>query len=235
MPFSTYRHRRTLLKGLLVGSTTLAAGPLLTSCATFGRSPRGFVEIQGEVRLDGRLVKEGTAWDGAGKLSTGPRARAILVAGDDAFLLHELTEIEFPARSVASVSLISTAQADAISTIYLVRGKLLAVFRPGDERRLMTPVASIGIRGTGLYLETNAEKSYLCTCYGTIDLESRTDPNVRESLTTQHHEAPRFLYRGIDKESARLEKAPMLGHTDEELLRLEAAVGRKPPFAHSSY
>ena len=91
---------------------------------------------------------------------------------------------------------------------------------------MRTLTAVIGIRGTGVYLETDSEKTYVCTCYGTSHLQVKDVPEISETVTTLHHDQPRFIYSG----KKRIEFAPVINHSDQELILLERLVGRIPPF-----
>ena len=53
--------------------------------------------------------------------------------------------------------------------------------------------ATIGIRGTGLYLESGNARDYFCLCYGEADLASTANPDVRERVVSNGHESPRFI------------------------------------------
>jgi len=108
----------------------------------------------------------------------------------------------------------------------LVTGKLLSVFGSGRERRLVTATASIGIRGTGAYLEAEPARTYFCLCYGEADVAA-TMGGARESVNTSHHESPRYIYG--DGRSRTIVPAYMSNHTDSELIMLESLVGRSPP------
>jgi len=75
-------------------------------------------------------------------------------------------------------------------------------------------------------LEVDAEKTYICTCYGTAKIEAKTDPENAETVTANHHDHPRFIYNVYN----RIESAPMINHIDPELVVLEKLVGRIPPW-----
>jgi hypothetical protein len=107
-----------------------------------------------------------------------------------------------------------------------VTGKLLGVFGSGGERRLVTATATIGIRGTGAYIEAEPTRTYFCLCYGTAEVAA-TLGGARESYTTRHHESPRYIYG--DKRSRAIVPASVANHTDSELIMLESLVGRSPP------
>ena len=110
-------------------------------------------------------------------------------------------------------------------TLRLVTGALLSVFGRGAAKRVVTPTSTIGIRGTGLYVESQPERSYVCNCYGEILIAAADDANVTERITSRHHDAPRYVSKG------RITPAPFINHTDVELALIEALVGRTPPFS----
>ena len=111
----------------------------------------------------------------------------------------------------------------------LVTGKLLSVFGRGP-RRIATSTATIGIRGTGIYIEAEAERTYVCTCYGVVDLQASNMPAAKETVRTIHHDAPRYIYAHGEMPIQMIQTAPVMNHSDAELIMLEALVGREPPF-----
>jgi hypothetical protein len=106
----------------------------------------------------------------------------------------------------------------------LATGALLSVFGAG-AKRVVTSTASSGIRGTGLYVESEPDRSYVCTCYGEVQIATLADANVNERIVSKHHDAPRYVTKD------RIEPAPFINHTDLELSLIEALVGRTPPFS----
>lgn len=58
-------------------------------------------------------------------------------------------------------------------------------------------------------------------------------PEARETVSTTHHDAPRYVYAHGEMPIKMIEQAPVVNHTDAELTMLEALVGRKPPFVGS--
>ena len=112
-------------------------------------------------------------------------------------------------------------------------GALLSVFESGRRKEIQTVTATIGIRGTGIYIEAEARRTYACTCYGEAVLTPVDEPQSAETVRTKQHDQPRFIYgKGMPR---MLEAARVVNHTDLELQMLEALVGRKPPFAPRLY
>ena len=212
-----YRRREWLRRALLGG----AALPLLLRDAVAARGQgRGLIRARGEVRINGIAARAGAQVNPGDAVTTAPGSMAVFVVGRDAFLLRENSE------------LLTTGGRALIAGLRLVSGKLLSVFARGP-RRISTPTVTIGIRGTGIYVEAEAERSYVCTCYGTADLQATNMPGAEETVKTTHHNAPRYIYAHGDMPIKMIEAAPVINHTDAELIMLEALVGRQPPFVRS--
>lgn len=182
---------------------------------------RSIFSMSGDVRVNGKPATMDTVIKPTDTITTGPGARLVGAVGKDALLLREKSELQLEIEEGAR------------SLFRLVNGAMLSVF--GKRRRnqrltLNTPVATIGIRGTGVYTESFADNTYLCTCYGTVEMASNTDPDQTEVLSASYHDAPKFILK--DPEAGKLiTPAPFRNHTDLELMTLEALVGREVPFA----
>jgi hypothetical protein len=100
-----------------------------------------------------------------------------------------------------------------------VTGAVLTVFSPGRSRQLTTSTATIGIRGTAVYLEAERGRTYVCTCYGEAELRSAFDPRSRETVRTKRHDQPRYVMAKSSPQM--LMQAPVANHTDAELRTLE--------------
>ncbi len=212
------RARRRWLRRALLGGIALPL--LLRDAFAASDRPNGLLEVKGEVQINGRPAKLGAALKPGDSVATAPGSSAVFVIGKDAFLIREKSEL----HTAGGVAL--------AGVLRLVTGKLLSVFGSGS-RRIVTPTATIGIRGTGIYIEAEAERSYVCTCYGVADLQASAMPEARETVRTTHHEAPRYVYAHGEMPIKMIEPAPVINHTDVELVMLEALVGRVPPFVGS--
>ena len=187
--------------------------------------PRGtsIFSMSGDVRVNGKPATMDTVITPNDTVTTGPGARLVAAVGQDAMLLREKSELQMKLEQGAR------------SFFRLVDGAMLSVF--GKRRRnqrltLNTPVATIGIRGTGVYTESASDNTYLCTCYGTVDMASQTDPDRIETLTATYHDAPKYILKDPE-DGALITPAPFKNHTDLELMTIEAIVGREVPFAVS--
>ncbi len=191
-----------------------------------GRAPRPLPEgvsifrLKGEVTVNGEAATAETMIGPGDHIRTGANSELVAVIGDDAFMLRENSDLELSLGDRARQGL------------RLLTGALLSVFGERDEDARLearTPVAAIGIRGTGLYMEAREDRSYICNCYGQIELSASDDPSQRETIVSRHHDDPRWVLREAE-DGRRILPAPFINHSDMELIVLESLVGRQVPF-----
>lgn len=214
--------RRTLLRGAT--AATIAAGMLhLRVALAAGTLPPGVAQVKGDVRINGKPAERGQRVAPGDVIVTGRDGELVFVAERDAFLVRANSRIEFG----------SAAARGAVTVLRVLTGALLSVFESGARREIRTTTATIGIRGTGIYVETEAQRTYACTCYGEAVLTPVDDPAAAETVRTRRHDQPRYIYgKGMPQMMA---AAPVVNHTDAELQMLEALVGRKVPFEPGTY
>ena len=214
-------NRRELLTFISLFGVMGTISFLLNGCNFY----RGFRQIEGEVLLNGRRVSseqmkgpEGVSVPSDASISTGAQASAVFVIGRDAFLMRENSRVELNPNLL-------DRKKNEISGFNLRSGAILSVFAR-NKRTLRTLSALIGIRGTGVYIETDSDKTYVCTCYGTSYMQVIDSPEINETVTTLYHDQPRSIY----SREKRIDHAPVINHSDQELILLERLVGRVPPF-----
>ncbi len=211
--------RRGLLIAMLAAGL-FGAAPWPARAAIFGQVPkqmppgRSIYDLSGQVMVNGKAAGPGTIIGPNDVVETMARSRAVFVVGKDAFLLRDRSRLELSGTRVL------------VNTLRLLSGKLLSVFGR-SEHRLDTATATIGIRGTGLYVEADPELTYACTCYGVTNIAATADSSAAETIDSQHHDAPRYIAAGGGR---LIQPAPFKNHSDEELWLIEALVGRTPSF-----
>ena len=183
-----------------------------------GQVEKGVHRVRGDVRVNGAPAKEGMDVKAGDVVSTGAASEVVFVTGRDAFLIRANSRVEAQ----------GTVGALVLSGLRIVTGAVLSVFSPGETKTLRTTTATIGIRGTAVYVEAEEARTYVCTCYGEADVASAMDPSARETLSTRHHDQPRYVM-GMGAPQM-LMGAPVVNHTDAELVFLESLAGRRPPF-----
>lgn len=203
-------------------TSTVALAGMLHDVLARGTDPQlqGMRKLSGDVRVNGKPASEGMLVLPGDTVTTGAGATAIYVIGRDAYLQRAGSSISF-----------------AKDALRVISGKLLSVFGKGDKQ-ITVPTATIGIRGTGCYIETGAEggkeRTYFCLCYGTADITPSAVPSYTASITTHHHDKPQWIYADPAMPTG-MADAKVINHTDAELEMLEALVGRVPPFMSGDY
>ncbi len=216
--------RRNWLLRTAAGAAALAAGMAQLRLALAAETvAQGVSRVRGEVLIGGKPAMQGMEVRPGDVITTGRGAELVYVVGRDAFLARSGSRIEFSGAASETV----------VRSLRLVTGALLSVFETGRERRIQTPTAAIGVRGTGIYVELEQARTYACTCYGEAELVPVDAPQEAETVRTTHHEQPRYIYpKGMPR---MIERAPLINHTDAELILLESLVGRQVPFDPKRY
>ncbi len=178
---------------------------------------RSFYEVSGQVMVNGKVATLATQVGVNDTIETGKAAQAVFVVGLDAYILRDNSRMELKGSRVF------------VDQLRLFTGALLSVFGKGP-RLVHCPTSTIGVRGTGLYLEAQPDVTYVCTCYGATDIAASDDPGISESIVSTHHDAPRYVLARPDQ-GRRIVPAPFKNHTDLELTLIESLVGRTPPFS----
>lgn len=119
-----------------------------------------------------------------------------------------------------------------INGLRMLSGKLLTVSR-NTPMRVRTSTATIGIRGTGFYMEADPELTYFCTCYGTTDVFASDDPASNTTVVSLHHDRPLYIVKG-EGSGNNIRNAPFINHTDQELAVIETLVDRTTPFVFAN-
>jgi hypothetical protein len=177
---------------------------------------QGVQRIEGSVTVAGRAASIGTPVAVGDRVATGANSSAVIVVGQDAFLMR--------ANSV----IVTHGERGTLSRLLIETGRVLSVFGK-KPLEIKASIASIGIRGTGCYIEVAPEDVYFCLCYGEAQVDG---PRMESKLVkTTHHESPLLLTESGGVMSAK--PGPFRNHTDAELIMLEALVGREPPFVKS--
>lgn len=223
--------RELLVKLLTVGAFAAGAQIFPSVVNGMGGIPKvlpagkSFFDISGDVKVNNSPANLNTFVKNNDVVTTGPGAHAVFVVGADAFILRSNSRMEIEGNEI-------------ISTIRLFSGKLLSVFgnrKNKHKLHIRSATATIGIRGTGVYMEADPEKTYLCTCYGATDIQSSVDKNEIARIIAEHHEKPKYILAKPSRQGKLITPAPMLNHTDSELVLIEELVGREPPFDIEDY
>ncbi len=175
--------------------------------------------LKGAALVNGQAANIETRINAGDRVETGDDSEIVFAVGGDSFLLRSNSNMEIGGGNFL------------VQGLRLLSGSLLSVFAArnnSDSLTLGAPTATIGIRGTGVYLEVEPDLTYVCTCYGKVALSAKDDPNDSELIATKNHDTPRYISSKAVK-GTRIRSAPVINHDNKELELLEAIVGRKVP------
>jgi len=215
--------RRVLIQALAAGLFSLAGDAV---GQIFGAAPRrlpagqSFYRVSGRVLVNNQQASLQTPVRVGDTVETAGNAEAVFIVAADAFMLRGGSRMVIETPPVRS---------GLTSSLRLVTGKLLSVFGRGRPTRIATTTATIGIRGTGVYTESDPEQTYFCTCYGVTDIEATADPESKTRVTATQHDRPLYIVKDGGR-GKNIREAPFVNHTDQELMLIETLVGRVPPF-----
>jgi len=202
-------HRRTLLQLAALGPMGWLLRALADDSTTMTTGVR---QLKGSATINGQAAHVGSPVNDGDVVETGPDSQIIYVIDRDAFLQRANSRVEVGGSSLKRI-------------LRLTTGALLGVFGKGNKT-LYTSTATIGIRGTGCYLESQADRSYVCLCYGGAELIPTAAPEKAIAYQSKHHDTPYWV---LDSGEF-VQPAKMINHTDAELELLEGLVGRVPAF-----
>src|SRR6478672_4516683 len=218
--------RRLLMEAVAAALFSTAIGSGNVAAQVLGSRPaplpkgKSIYRIEGQVLVDGQPATPDTQIAANSTVQTGKDSEVIYAVGETAHLQRSESQVTMETKEANSV---------IVSGIRVLTGKILSVFPSGRAVRMTTRNASIGIRGTGVYMESDPEQTYFCTCYGTADIASASDPTSRETVVSSHHDRPLYILTG-QQLGQNIRAALFINHTDQELMLIEALVGRTPPF-----
>ena len=213
---------RTLIGGLF-GLTGLAYESWAVDL--FGGRPGKLPPGRSIYRITGKVLVNGTAADAATHIAAGDTietsagSELVFAVGSSAHLAREKSRVVFEAAE---------GSAEHVAGITLHQGKILSVFGSAASK-LVTPTAAINQASGGSYTEADAEQTYFCNCYGASEIAAVKDPQSTQNVVTQHHDKPLYIVADAQPGNA-IRSAPFINHTDQELMLIEALVGRRPPF-----
>ncbi len=163
------------------------------------------VEFIGDILVNGSRLRNGQMIQTGDAIETGPDSNLIFVLGNSSFQVRQNTRVT--AERGATLS--------AVSVLRLITGAVASVWGKGGRRQIVTPTLTAGIRGTGVYTEVfpaQANRSYFCNCYGTVEMQAGQD---RTTSRASYHQS--FWGEAQAKDGRTLTPAKAINHTDEEL------------------
>jgi hypothetical protein len=206
-------HRTNFLSQFLIG---LSVFLIFLSSNSFAADSNLIQRIEGKVLLNKKPATQGALVKSADEITTLPNSKAVVLYEDEVYQIRENTTFVLP----------SGVNKD--NTSNLVKGSVLAAFTPGKPRQMkIGGLATLSIRGTGIYARSDDEGVHFCLCYGHSTLASH-DHSVDLDTASKFHKdlivskdgnirTPKFTERKLD-------------HTSRENIELEKLLNRPSPF-----
>jgi hypothetical protein len=205
--------RRRLLQQMAAGVAGGLSGLLQQALAAQPSGVRqGLHRADGTVLVNGQPAGAGMILPPGATVDTSDASQAIYVVGSDAYLQRSRSQVVISSGGAAGV-------------FRVITGAVVSVFGRGTGRTVRVPNATVGIRGTGCYVQIDSDGTYFCLCYGGAELTP--DGGAAISYTTEHHDRPYWIRDGSAIPAA------MQNHDDDELALLESLVWRRVPFTYT--
>lgn len=183
--------------------------------AAHAQARSNIVQLQGDALLNGQRLRPEHTIQSGDEVQTGPGSDLVFVIGSSSFRVRPGSRMVVERGATLST----------VSLLRLVQGAVASVWNRGGPRQIVTPTLTAGIRGTGVYTEVPVGqngRSYLCNCYGTIDLAAGGDYTLSQ---TEYHQA--FWAEPQPREGRFLVPAPAINHGDEEMEMLARLLGQR--------
>lgn len=206
-------------------SVVQAAGWWLASggwTAARAQQRSNVVSVHGDVLHNGQPLQRDPLVVAGDRIETGPDSTVVFTVGNSAFQVRQNTRLSLEGDEPL-----------AVKALRILAGGVASVWGPGRDRQVQMPTITAGIRGTGVYAEVFPEqdyRSYLCNCYGTIDLAAGTESLRSEST---YHQA--FWGEWASRNGRTLTPAGAINHTDEELEFLAGLVQQRTAWQISGH
>jgi len=219
--------RRLLIQALAAGlfSGGLSACSPLAAQMVGGRpsklpSGTSIYRSTGTVTVNNAPVTQETQIRPGDTLRTGKDSEIVFVVTDCSFMLRAESHVVLETEKGAATT--------RLASLKLLQGRMLSVYPPAPMQ-IQTATATARIRGTGVYVESDSEQTYFCTCFGLTEVTANDDPDSRETVTATHHNKPLYILSGAKNRGSSIRAAPFINHTDQELALIETLVGRVLP------
>jgi hypothetical protein len=161
--------------------------------------------VDGDVTANGQLAEAGDVLPGKTVLKTGPKAEIeVIFDGKNIFRLgpNTVAEVDFSQLN-KSVVLKTGAFTSVLKQLARVAGSASFTLR--------APQVNAGIRGTSFHVESDGNRTYFCTCNGSVVLDDGTVAD-EVTLTNAHHGARVFTKQ--DDGTVKVTPAGIEGHSD---------------------
>lgn len=181
--------------------------------AAHAQQRSNIVELRGDATLNGQPLRQQQFIQTGDEIVTGPGGHLVFVMGNSAFLVRQNTRMRVERGNTLT----------AVSVLRLFTGAVVSVWSKGNQRQVVMPTLTAGIRGTGLYSEVQDNgRSYFCNCYGTVEVSAGRE---RVLSRAEYHQS--FWGEVQARNGKLLTPARAINHTDEEVEMVAALMNQR--------
>lgn len=184
--------------------------------AAYAQDRSNVVNSTGDVLVNGQRLAAQQALQSGDQIETGPGSSMVFVVGNAAFQVRQNSRLTVERGNTLN----------AVSVLRMLTGAVASVWGRGTSRQVITPTATAGIRGTGVYTEIFPQennRTYFCNCYGTVDMAAGSDTAV--SVASYHQAFWASAQPGRD--GRYLSPARAINHSDDELENLALLIDQR--------
>lgn len=174
------------------------------------------------VSVEGRAIKSGRAVKPGESVSVG---ETILVEEAGFAVIKIKDRASFQLKDAGKLIVDEVSDSVLLTLDY---GSLLSVVSPtgGKKFHIVTPAATVGVRGTAFYMEARAaDQTYVCLCEGAVSIEANGVTQEIRAPDRSHH-VPVLIAPDKAGRMA-MGRAEMLNHTNADIESLERALRAK--------
>ncbi len=163
-----------------------------------------FIELAGEVTIDGQPAAVGGEVGATSTIKTGKGAHAIFTLGPDSI---------FEMKEDSTITLGKSERKE--TSVKLAIGSLWSFLPKGSSYEVVTANAVAGVRGTIFFAETKSEDdTYICACDGEVAMQGGKMKKPQNVMSKHAHKSLSFIGKKPPK------KAGLIDHTDAEAVAL---------------
>jgi hypothetical protein len=153
---------------------SVAATALITTMSS-GRGIRQNTRFRGTILVNGKPLSKNTKINANSIIKTrGENSFAKFVIGEDAFIGEANAKVSFKGSN-------------KVASIKVHKGTFLGAFKKGRKRKITTTNATMGIRGTAVFVEAiSKDKTGFCTYYGKTIAYSNDNISSKKELEATH-------------------------------------------------
>ncbi|MFA6448674.1 MAG: FecR family protein [bacterium] len=177
--------------------------------------------ISGKAMVNGAKAKEGAKVAIGDTLTTGKNSKAWIILENSAiFMLRPLSSVKLAKATDENGNELAKSAA-----LGLTSGGTLSYVHKAEKGTypfsVRTPTATAGVRGTTFFVKVmDDQTSYVCDCFGNVEITSAANPKVIKNIEAVKHTAYFIGSEGATEDEL-MKTAGLIDHTDEDIAEMK--------------